>query len=176
MNKGISCVLSSVLLLASPICLADVQIAFAGISGEVASKWLPDAIPLSSVAMGASAPASTTLGTRLTAGKVTFSELVFTKARGAASAGLEKALFSGRPIERAQLRITRPGTSNAYFLVTLEDVLVTSWQTSVDDSGSAMDSFSIAFSRIRTEDVITNPDGTKASVPVGWDIPRNMAF
>lgn len=175
MNKVMSSTLASILLLASSSCLADVQISFAGITGELPRGALPNAISISSIAMGAES--SSAMGsTGLSAGKATLSEISFTKPRGVASAGLEKALFSGQRLASAQLRFTRPGTTNAYLLVTLEDVMVTRWQTSADESGNAMDTFSIIFSRIRTEDVITNPDGTKTNVPAGWDAARAVAY
>lgn len=173
MNKIILPVLSSLLLLASSSCLADVQIAFAGIDGEVPNKALMNAIPLSSVAMGAS-NSSTVSGGMLTASKATASEISFTKPRGAASAGLQRAVFSGQRIPKAQLRFTRPGTTSAFLLVTLEEVLVTGWQASADESGSAMESFTISFARIKTEDV--NPDGTKTIAPAGWDFTKNVSF
>ena len=175
MNRGTLSVVCSLLLLASPSCFADAQISFVGIDGEVKNAAFPNAIPVTSVTMGASVSTSYSTGT-LSTGKPVLNEISFTKARGIASAGLEKALFSGLHLSKAQLRITRPGTTNAYLLVTLEDVLVKSWQTSVDDSGSAMDSFSIVFARIRTEDVITNADGTKTNVPAGWDAVKALVY
>lgn len=176
MNKVMSSTLASILLLASSSCFADVQISFAGITGELPKGAIPNAISVSSIAMGAGNSMAISAGSTLSAGKTTFSEISFTKPRGVASAGLEKALFSGQRLPSAQLRFTRPGTTNLYFLVTLEDVYVKSWQTSADDSGNATDSFSIIFAKIRTEDVITNPDGTKANVPAGWDLSKAMVY
>ena len=110
-------------------------------------------------------------------GKVTIQDLNFTSRISKASPQLMLACASGKHITSAVLTARRAGKAQAEFLIiTLQDVLVSSYQTAAGggDEGGPLDSISLNFSQIRVEYRETKPDGTLGTpVKFGWDVIQN---
>ena len=89
------------------------------------------------------------------------------------------ACASGKHIKGAVLTARRGGKTQVEFLtIRLEDVLVSSYQTTAgggDESGP-LDSISLSFSKIQVEYRETKPDGSLgAPVKFGWDLEKNVS-
>jgi type VI secretion system secreted protein Hcp len=114
------------------------------------------------------------------AGKVTIQPFTFTSRFSKASPLLMLACASGKHIKSAVLTARRGGQAQAEFLImTLEEVVVSSYQTSAgDEDGNApLDSVSLTFSKIRVEYREIKTDGTVGTpVTFAWDTEKNAAF
>jgi type VI secretion system secreted protein Hcp len=114
------------------------------------------------------------------AGKVTIQDLNFTSRISKASPQLMLACASGKHIKTAVLTARRGGKAQAEFLtITLEDVLVSSYQTAAggEDESGPLDSISLNFSKIQVEYKETKPDGSLGtSSKFGWDVNKNRAI
>jgi len=180
MKKIIFPAILSILLLTGIQGSAQIYIAFDGIEGESSIRTFKGATELSSFSMGASnSTSSTGSAINRTAGKVSMSDISFTKQRGVASSLLQLAVYTGRNIPTAEIRFHKPGMPNPYLVISLENVMITSWNisTPADKTGSNLtESFSLSYGKIKSEDVVTNPDGSTKRIPVIWDVARNISM
>lgn len=176
MKKILGALAFSLALLASSGVSAQIYIAFAGVEGENPIRGMDNATRIDGVSFGASNSSTTLMTSGAMIGKTSFSALSFSKTRGAASAALGSALFSGKHFAKVELRFNKPGTNNAYLLITLEEVFITGWEMSADSGAIATENMKLTFGRFRMEDVITAADGTTKRVPSGWDLTRSAAY
>ena len=146
-----------------------------GILGESKDAKHADEIDVGAWSWGESAAVSSGPGGG--SGKVAIQDLHFTSVISKASPLLMLACASGKHIKSAVLTARRAGKSQAEFLViTLRDVLVSSYQTSAGggEEGGPVDSVSLNFTQIEVEYKETKPDGSLGpSVKFGWDLKRN---
>jgi len=114
------------------------------------------------------------------AGKVDFSDLVFTARVSKASPRLLLACAQGKHIQTAVLTARRTGGTEFEFLkVKLSEVVVSSFYTGDDqaDEDGPVDSVALGFSEIEFEYRSMKPDGSVGeSVTVGWDVKQNKAI
>jgi len=114
------------------------------------------------------------------AGKVDFSDLVFTARVSKASPQLMLACAQGKHIQNAVLTARRTGGTEFEFLkLKLSDVAVASFFTGDDqeDEGGPVDSVALGFSEIEFEYRSMKPDGSVGeSVTTGWDVKQNKAI
>lgn len=171
------------LILTCSNSFAQIFISFDGVKGESAIKQLPSFSEINSFSWGAKN--SSTIGGGgggASVGKVQVSELIITKSRGSASPALQMFVFNGKSIPKAEIRCYRSGASagglqNPYLTITLENVLITNWAISADGREGPKESFSLVFTKFRTEDTPQKADGSIERIPpVGWDIQRNTAY
>jgi type VI secretion system secreted protein Hcp len=176
MKKIIVTAFVSFLFIAGIQSNAQVYMVIEGVEGEVNVKGLRNAFEVQSISMGAtnSATMSTSTG-GAGAGKVSVSDISFTKQRGSSSAGIQKFVFNGKVIPKVEIWFNKSG-STTYLKITLENVLISSWQLSGDGQAAPMESMSLNYGKIKTEDIVQNPDGTTRTIPAGWDILKNIAF
>lgn len=155
-------------------CFAQIYLSIDGIAGGVNSKGLKGVIELSSVQMEASNSARVGTNGGLSAGKVSLSEIAMTMNRGNASPAIQLYVFNGKQIPKAEIKFFKQGSSTPYLTVTLENVIISNWSLS-SGGDNPSESFSIAFAKIKTEDAVTNPDGSIKMNKVSWDVIRNTA-
>ena len=112
------------------------------------------------------------------AGKVVFQDIHFSTRLSSASPQLFLSCATGQHIKKATLFVRKSGGSqdNSY-KVTLEDVLISSYQQSGNgESGDTVptDSFSFNFAKIDLEYSVQKDDGSlDAPVKAGWDVKAN---
>ena len=113
--------------LASHAAAFDYYLEIDGIKGESSAKGHEGAINVESFSWGVSNPAVGSAG----AGKATFKEFTVTKKTDTSSPKLMVACASGQHIKSAVLTVLKPNGRGGlnYLVITLEDVLVTSYQT-----------------------------------------------
>jgi len=92
-----------------------------------------------------------------------------------ASGELMLACWTGKPIKKAVLYVRKQGENQQdYYVVTLDDVLVTEFDSSGQAGAGASiptDSFSLIFNKVKFEYKAQKSDGTlDAPVSVGYDM------
>ncbi|MDQ4058537.1 MAG: type VI secretion system tube protein Hcp [Actinomycetota bacterium] len=151
-----------------------------GIPGESDDAKHQGEVEVLAWSWGETATAPSGSGGGAGAGKVTIQDLHFTARISKASPQLMLACASGKHIKSAVLTARRGGEAQAEFLiVTLEEVLVSSYQTATggEDRSAPIDSIALNFSRIQVEYRETNPDGTLGPpVKFGWDVNQNRSI
>jgi type VI secretion system secreted protein Hcp len=139
---------------------------FGTIKGESQSSKHKDEIELLSWSWGASNPTSMS-GSGMSTGKVSMSDLSFTKRVDKASPKLLELLVTGKHINDATLtcsKQTGDKTPQDYLTIKLKEVYVSSYQTggsTGDDLGS--ESLSLTYGNINYDYKEQKPDGTLTS-------------
>lgn len=148
-----------------------------GIPGESVDADHRDWIDALSFSWGASSAAATTTGGGGGAGKATVTDLFVSSMLSQASPKLFLAVMNGKHAKTAVLEgVRRGGDQPLRFLkLALEDVLVTSYQSSAGDE-TPFDAFSLAYGRIRYSYWLQNADGSQTEVAVGWDVKAAKSF
>jgi len=147
-----------------------------GVKGESTDKTHPDTIEIDSFSWGSSNPGSHGVGGGGGAGKVHFDDLRFTAKVSKASPELMVACATGTHFKKATLYVRKQGDGQKdYYTVTLEDLLVSSYQ----DQGSPGDvvpvsNFSLNFAKIKFEYRPQRDDGSLEPAKTGgWDLKQN---
>jgi|SoiMethySBSTD1v2_1073268.scaffolds.fasta_scaffold552684_2 type VI secretion system secreted protein Hcp len=147
---------------------ADFLLMIDGIKGESIQDKHKDEIEIESFSWGATQQGAHGGGGGGGAGKVSFQDLHFTSRVGKHSPLLVKACATGQHIKKALLTVRKSGGSQEeYYKVTLEDLLVSSYQSGGSEGSSALpvDQFSLNFSKIEFSYAQQKPDG-KLDAPV----------
>ena len=115
------------------------------------------------------------------AGKATFQDLHFTSHVHKSSPLLAKFCASGQHIKKAVLSVRKAGGGNSidYYKVTLEDVLVSSYNSAgVSGGGEAPeDATALNFAKVTFEYSLQNTDGTLAPpTTMGWNLIENRSI
>lgn len=112
------------------------------------------------------------------AGKAAFQDLSFTSMLCAASPKLFAACATGEHIKSAILTCRKAGGKEAeYLIVTLSDVLVSSYNSSCSGGGDIypMDQFSLNFAKIEvTYKGQDEKGGLGAAIKAGYDLAKNV--
>ena len=133
-----------------------------------------------SLASGYSNPAQ--LGTsRLSAGKVSISDINYTKPLGKSSFALMTAVCNGTHLPRTVINFyTINPVTNApykYLVITLEEVMVSSLQQTASGGERPTESVSLGFSRIRWDYfTATSTGGVVAAATSSWDRAKMQGF
>lgn len=109
------------------------------------------------------------------AGKSSFSDITFTKNVDKASPAIALKCATGEHIAKAVLTIRKAGTEQKdYYIVTMEDVLVSSFSASSGGSGAEVfESFSLNFAKIKWEYKVQDVKGTMtAGGEFSYDIKK----
>jgi type VI secretion system secreted protein Hcp len=141
---------------------SDYLLELDGVKGESKDDAHKETIEIASWSLGASNP--TSVGSSgMSAGKVSYSDLTVMISLEKASVELLSRVSTGKVIKKAVLYGRKAGDDKRqdYLTVTLEEVMVSSWQTSASDgSGIPMLSVSFSFSKITYQYCIQKPDQT----------------
>lgn len=141
---------------------SDYLLELDGVKGESKDDVHKETIEIASWSFGASNP--TSVGSSgMSAGKVSFSDLSVMISLEKASVALLARVCSGKVIPKATLYGRKSGDDKRldYLTIVLQEVMVSSWQTSASDgSGIPMLSCSFAFSKIEYKYKPQNEDQT----------------
>jgi type VI secretion system secreted protein Hcp len=109
------------------------------------------------------------------AGKVAMRDFQFATNTNKASPVLILACASGQRIPKARLTCRKKGEVKQEFLVvTLSDVLVSSYQTAGPEQGLPLDEVSLNYRKIEMEYRQQLPNGSLGPpIKVGWDVAAN---
>lgn len=148
-----------------------------GIKGESGDSKHPGTIEINSFSWGATNSGSHSGGGGGGAGKVHFQDVHFTTHVNIASPKLLLACASGQHIKKAVLYVRKQGKDqHDYYKVTLEDLLVSSYQSGGHEGGDSRptDQFSLNFTKIKFEYKQQKPDGSLGDGPTAtWDVKKN---
>lgn len=156
---------------------ADFLLEIDGIKGESQDSKHKETIEVESFSWGVSNAGSHAAGTGGGAGKASFQDIHFTSTVGKASPNLALSCASGKHISKAVLYVRKQGeTQQDYYVVTMEDLLVSSYQSGDAAGGGSVptDQFSLNFTKIKYEYKSQKKDGTlDAPITMTWDIKQN---
>ena len=111
------------------------------------------------------------------AGKLSAGPLIVTARASKASPLLLLACASGQHIKSAVLSVRRAGAGKAqldFLTITLNDVLITSFEVNANTENGPVDEVSLAFAQILVDYREQNPDGSPGAVThAGWDVKAN---
>lgn len=146
-----------------------------GIGGESQDARHQGEIELLSFSWGEAQLGASGAGGGGGAGKVQIHDLHFTATMSKASPQLMQACASGQHLKSAVLSGRRPGKSQQdYLVITLSDVLVSSYQVGAVDPTAPVDQVALSFARITLDYRPQKADGSlDAAVHAGWDVKAN---
>jgi len=155
----------------------DMFLKLGDISGESQDDKHKGEIDVLAWSWGLSQHGTAHVGAGMGAGKVSVSDLSFTKYIDKASVNLEIACCTGKHYPQALLTVRKAGDKPLEYLkIKLEEVMVTS--VSLGGSGGEdrlTENISLNFAKFKTEYTPQKPDGTgEAAIEAGWNIAANM--
>lgn len=158
---------------------SDFLLEIDGIKGESNDTKHPGTIEIESFSWGATNSGAHATGGGGGAGKVSFQDLHFSTGVNKSSPLLMLACASGQHIKKAVLFVRKQGgDQQEYYTITLEDVLVSSYQSGGSSGGGASvptDQFSLNFTQIKYEYKPQKPDGSlDSAVSAGWNVKKNV--
>lgn len=136
-------------------------------------------VVLQSIHWGLHVDVNTTVGqsgSRLSAGKITPSDVSIMKEFDLASVPLMKLAFAGVNSPVATIVITQQATDSgqAYLTYTLSQVIISSFQVSASESGKPMDSISLNFSKVEVKASPTDDTGKQINSIGGYDFSQAL--
>lgn len=156
---------------------SDFLLEIDGIKGESKDSKHKDTIEVMSFSWGVTNAGSYGSNMGGGAGKASFQDMHFTSSVGKASANLAQACASGKHITKAVLYVRKQGEQQQdYYVVTLEDLLVSSYQSGDAAGGSSIptDQFSLNYAKIKYEYKAQKNDGSlEAPITMTWDVKAN---
>ncbi len=156
---------------------SDFLLEIDGIKGESKDKKHKETIEIESFSWGASNSGTHGSGGGGGAGKASFQDLHFTAGVSKASAVLLQSCAEGKHIKKAALFVRKQGGSQQdFYVVSLEDLLVSSYQSGGSEGSGAppTDQFSLNFSKIKFEYKPQKEDGSlDAPSTATWDLKAN---
>lgn len=158
----------------------DMFLKLAKVDGESQDDKHSGEIDVLSWSWGARQSGTGHLGGGAGAGKAEVADLTITKFVDRASPLLFFLCCSGEHVPNAVLAVRKAGGKNPleYLKVTLEDVLVTSYETGgASEQDRVVETITLNFARSKLEYVPQKKDGTGApSITKGWDVAANKEF
>ena len=148
------------------------------VKGNCTMDGYADKIILNSYSHGVALPLSgDAANTERTAGRPQFSEMNFSKMTDQSTPSLYAACTEGKKLGDATIHIGRNegGKFMSLMKYTLTNAMISNINTS-GGGGVPSDSFSINFTKIKTEFTQQNADSTKkGTADFGWDLATNKA-
>ena len=160
---------------------SDYLLEIDGIKGESTDEKHKDKLEIDSFSWGVSNSGSMGRGGGGGTGKAEFQDVHFTKQTDKSSPLLMKAAASGEHIKKAVLTARKAGGKGGqvdYLKITLEDVMVSSFQSAGNAGNSSIpnDSVSFNFTKIKYEYMPQKADGSlEGAVPAQYDRSLNKA-
>ena len=159
---------------------SDYLLELEGIKGESLDEKHKDKIEIDSFSWGVSNDGNMGRGGGGGTGKANFQDLHFTKQTDKSSALLVKSAASGDHIKKAVLTARKAGGKGGqvdYLIITMEDVMVSNFQTGGNSGNSSIpvDSFALNYTKIKYEYKPQKADGTLGdAISTGWDLKQNV--
>lgn len=158
---------------------SDYLLELDGIKGESSDSKHKDTIEVSSFSWGVSNPGSFASGGGGGTGKATFTDLTLTTTSNKASPDIFKACATGKHIKKATLFVRKSGGEQGdYYIIKLEDILVSGFQTSGSEGSQALptESFSLNYAKIEFNYSPQKAEGgLDAPVIAKYDLKANKA-
>ncbi len=144
------------------------------IKGETKDKFHKDTIAIESFSWGISNAGSYASNSGGGSGKASFQDIHFTAPVSKASPNLALFCAGGKHIKKAVLYVRKQGdTPQEYYTVTLEDLLVSSYQSGDSLGGTAIptDQFSLNYAKIEFKYRPQKDDQSlDSAVEMKWDV------
>jgi type VI secretion system secreted protein Hcp len=146
-----------------------------GIPGESMDSKHKDQIDIQSFSWGETNMANQSSGGGGGAGKVSFQDFHFTANVNKSSPIIAYHCASGKHITKAEVIARKQGDKQQdYYLVTLTDVVVSSYQSHGGASIVPSESYSFAPAKVEWEYKVQKSDGSlDKGAKFGWDIKKN---
>ncbi len=158
---------------------SDFLLEIDGIKGESKDSKHKDTIEVDSFSWGVSNAGSHASNAGGGAGKASFQDIHFTSSVGKASTNLALFCATGKHIKKAVLFVRKQGDKQQdYYTLTLEDLLVSSYQSGDAAGGSSIptDQFSLNYAKIKYEYKPQKADGSlDAALTMSYDIKTKEA-
>jgi|APEBP8051072661_1049379.scaffolds.fasta_scaffold04765_3 type VI secretion system secreted protein Hcp len=158
---------------------SDFLLEIDGIKGESKDSKHKDTIEVDSFSWGISNAGSHASNAGGGAGKASFQDVHFTSSVGKASTNLALFCATGKHIKKAVLFVRKQGDKQQdYYTLTLEDLLVSSYQSGDAAGGSSIptDQFSLNYAKIKYEYKPQKADGSlDAALTMSYDIKTKEA-
>ena len=153
---------------------SDYFLKIEGVEGESTDAKHKGQIEIDSFSWGVSNAGSMAGGGG--AGKASFSDLHVTKTVDKSSPKLMLAVATGEHLRTLDLTLRKAGgTSMDYYVIHLEEVLVSSYSTTGSTGDTPMEELSFNYQKITWEYIPQNADGTAgAAVKAGYDVKANV--
>ena len=173
-KKLLAAIAAFTLIAPSAQAASDYLLELDGVKGESKDDVHKETIEIQSFSWGASNPTATATGGGGGAGKVVFQDIHFTMSISKASPQLLMACAQGRHIPKAKLFVRKAGTTEDYLVITLTDVMVSSYSSSGGGTSSSggtsagsrpMESLSLNFTKVEMS--YTADDGTVTTGSAG---------
>ena len=147
-----------------------------GIDGESTDERHNNWIEVHSYSWGVSNSGSLASGGGGGSGKASFSDLHITKTVDKSSPKLMLAVATGEHLKTLDLTLRKAGGSPMdYYIIHMEDVLVSSFSTTGSTGGPPLEEVSFTYQKITWEYIPQNSDGTAgASIKAGYDVKANV--
>jgi len=157
----------------SAFAAADYFLKIDGVEGESIDDKHKGEIEIQSWSWGASNSGSMASGGGT--GKASFSDFHFTKTVDKSSPKLMQAVATGEHLKTMDLTVRKAGgTQMEYYVIHLEDILVSSYSTSGSSGDLLMEEISFNYQKIEFEYIPTKDDGTAdAAVKASWNLATN---
>jgi type VI secretion system secreted protein Hcp len=157
---------------------SDYLLEIDGVKGESGDAKHKETIEIESFSWGATNQGAHSGGSGGGAGKVSFQDMHFTTRVNKASPLLLLSVASGEHIKKAVLFVRKAGKEQQeYYTVTMEDLLVSSWQSGGSEGSNALpvDQFSLNFTKVKFEYKPQDAKGGLGSaIAAGWDVKKNV--
>lgn len=156
---------------------AEYFIQLPGITGESEKDGHKDQIDVSSWSWGVSQSSTASSGSGSGSGKATPSDFQFTKPFDSASCNLAKSCAAGDHLKELKMTARKAGgTQQDYIIITLEEVLITSFHTGGSEGAFPFDQVTCSYKKIKIEYKVQKGTGDSgASKNVTWDIKAGKA-
>ena len=154
----------------------DMFLKITDVTGESKDKANPGQIEIESFSWGATQVGASSHGTGAGAGKVSMNDFHFVMRNNSASPTLFLFCANGKHLKEAKLTCRKAGgTQQNFMVVTMSDVLISSYQTGGSQSGEVpMDQISLNYSKVEIDYLAQDEKGiTKSAGKNHWDMKTN---
>jgi type VI secretion system secreted protein Hcp len=154
----------------------DMFLKITDIKGESKDKTHKDEIEIESFSWGATQLGASSHGGGAGAGKVSMNDFHFVMRNNSASPHLFLHCADGKHLKEAKLTCRKAGgTQQNFLVVTMSDVLISSYQTGGSNGGEVpMDQISLNYSKIEIDALVQDEKGiTKSAGKKWWDMKTN---
>ena len=162
--------------LSNAFAASDYFLKLDGIDGESTDERHNNWIEVLSFSWGVSNSGSMASGGGGGTGKASFSDLHITKTVDKSSPKLMLAVATGEHLKTLDLTLRKAGgTAMDYYVVHMEDVVVSSYSTTGSTGDTPMEEVSFTYQKITWEYTPQKADGTAgAAIKAGYDVKANV--
>lgn len=155
--------------------MVDCFLKIEGIEGETKDSKHPNEILVESFGFGATQEGSAAIGKGMGVGRVNMQDIHCTGPISKASPALMLGCATGEHYKKATLVCRKAGKDQQeYLIITMTDVLISSYNLAGSTGGLPTDSFSLNYTKIEFEYKEQKEDGTLAGkVKKSWDVKTN---